>query len=703
MTAQDRDDPAIAAAFLDRYLRDADAGAVRTLSEYQAEFPSHRDLVAREFAALQAPPDPSGEGSSQRIAHYQIVEELGRGGQGVVYRALDLRLKRHVALKVLDRLGLRSDAMLARFRREAEVASRLDHPGICTVLDSGVADGVTYIAMQLVQGESLAHRIAHSEPPRGREAMAEVLELFEKAAAALHAAHEAGIVHRDIKPANIMITEGGDPVLLDFGLARDESEEGTHLTQTGDVFGTPAYMSPEQLRGEASRVDRRTDIYSLGAALFECLTHRAPIDAPNREQLYRAILEQEPANPQSLNPALSYDISVVARTALEKVPDSRYQTARAMADDLARVRRYEPIRARPVSAWVRVQRWVQRNRTVAALSAVLFLVLSVSLGVIYTQNLELERELDDAIAGRLTKQEQKVQGLLVEGYQTLFGAESRGADVIFEEILAIDPNNTAAIAGRYWFDIYEPEKATAVLDRYAGGMADDSDVLWMRGLVAEQAGDSERAQDYYAQAGSGETHLRAYLQGLREVKSFTSRNVEDAKRAIPRFRQAIMRSARPQFHYFHSLLMAAVYAGDEPTKLEAAEMLEHHWPDSPGTLDAIAQFFLPTDPDRAERALHRLAEIKPSPFVTIGLAQLELQRGNRDGALRRYEQGLADNPGFALVWFMRGQLWEQHGEPEKARADYSEAVRLFEAETVDSEQRRQMLAMAKAGLERVQD
>ena len=274
---------------------------------------------------------------------------------------------------MLKGFGALSDKVIQRFRREAEVASRLDHPGICAVYDAGVTAGIPYIAMRFVEGQTLADSIklgrsslvtaptggdliefeddaaAAPEPAlstesssvtttRKRSEILAIVAIVEKAARALHAAHEAGIIHRDIKPGNIMVTPAGEPVILDFGLASDEAND-LSLTQTGDLFGTPAYMSPEQLMARRIRVDRRTDVYSLAVTLYECVTLQRPFDAATREAMYEAIQYKEPSHARKLNPEVPGDLETVLEKALEKAP-------RPSLRDGARLRRGPAARAR---------------------------------------------------------------------------------------------------------------------------------------------------------------------------------------------------------------------------------------------------------------------------------------------------------------------------------------------------------------------
>ena len=403
------------------------------LQHYVELFPGHLDVIAREYIAAenarQSHPLDSSESDADHLGPYALEHELGRGGQGAVFLAEDTRLGRKVALKVLSGLGPGAKEHIKRFRREAELAGRLDHPGICGVHEAGIEGGVPFIAMRYIDGETLAQRIAHSkgsdeldgpetsfvdfsvvggggaddaggEPVAGdplsstmdKSQLDATLALFEKTALALHAAHELGIVHRDIKPGNIIVTKDGEPVLLDFGLARADDGAGPSLTQSGDLFGTPAYMSPEQVAAQRIGIDRRTDIYSLGVTLFECLTLSRPFEAPTREGLYKAILTQEAPDARKLNPAISPELRIVLACTLEKNSDRRYATAEDFAEDLNRVRELRPIAARPVSRWLRAKRWAQRNPVLATATLGLFIAISSVAGVFYAQNQEVLRE-----------------------------------------------------------------------------------------------------------------------------------------------------------------------------------------------------------------------------------------------------------------------------------------------------------------------
>tara|TARA_R110002072_G_scaffold107517_2_gene233871 strand:+ start:11444 stop:14875 length:3432 start_codon:yes stop_codon:yes gene_type:complete len=406
-------------AFLAEYRRDLEADSLRSLEEYQRQFAGHEAIVADEWrwlepqSATAASEACSQEAEARHIGPYRIVGELGRGAQATVFLAEHEQLRRRVALKVLRSSPNEFDSTTEqRFRREAEATARLDHPGICSVYESGRSDGLTWIAMQHVVGDTLARCLSRRAESGGassalpatsevdsdvtsnttRGELMRVVAFVEQAARAVHVAHERGLVHRDLKPGNLMVAHDGRPVVLDFGLVHDESES-LGLTGSSDVLGTPYYMAPEQLQTTRGAVDRRTDVYSLGVTLFECLTGRRPFDAVSREALFRQILTVEPPSPRTINPDIPRDLEVVVLTALDKDRDRRYQTALEFAEDLRRVRQFEPIAARPVSPAGRLWRWARRHPAIAA--SVAFAMLSLTVGL--TLSLRFQARLESAL------------------------------------------------------------------------------------------------------------------------------------------------------------------------------------------------------------------------------------------------------------------------------------------------------------------
>ncbi len=314
---------------------------------------------------------PSSIPRSRRFGEYELIAEIARGGMGVVYRARQVRAGRTVALKMILSGQLASDDDVRRFYAEAQAAAGLDHPGIVPIYEVGEIGGQHYYSMALVEGRSLADRIEQgSLPPR------EAAELVRKIARAVAYAHRCGVIHRDLKPANVLLDKHGEPRITDFGLAKRGGEEG--LTATGQILGTPSYMPPEQAAGQVHDVCEGSDVYALGAILFATLTGRPPFQSRNPLDTLVQVLEGEVTLPTRLNRQVPRPLELICLRCLEKKPNDRYESANALADDLDRFLRDEPVEARPADWPQRLRRWARRSPALAghwaAISAALLIV-----------------------------------------------------------------------------------------------------------------------------------------------------------------------------------------------------------------------------------------------------------------------------------------------------------------------------------------
>jgi serine/threonine-protein kinase len=309
-----------------------------------------------------------------QVPGYEVEAVLGHGGMGVVYKARHLRLNRPVALKMLLAGPYARPEERGRFLREAEAVAGLRHPNIVQVHDSGELDGQPYFVMEFVEGGALARKLAGTPLP-ARDAA----RLLATLADAVRVAHEGGIVHRDLKPANILLTADGTPKIADFGLAR-HFDGGSALTLSGAPLGTPSYMAPEQAIGKGRQAGPATDIYALGAVLYEMLTGGPPFRAETAAETQLQVIYQEPVPPSRLNARVPRDLETICLTCLRKAPERRYATAAALADDLQRFQRGEPIAARPPGPLERTARWVRRHPTGSALLAASFVLAVVLVG-----------------------------------------------------------------------------------------------------------------------------------------------------------------------------------------------------------------------------------------------------------------------------------------------------------------------------------
>lgn len=381
------------------YLMRLEMGQQAVTEEFYGRFPQWRERLRQQFelhewlrngeaselsgsprpAATRSPVSPAGTTGGSWPRHYEILEEIGRGGMGVVYKARQVSLGRLVALKMILAGAQAGPDELARFRAEAEAVARLQHPNIVQIYEVGEQDGKPFLALEFVVGGSLEEKLAGAPQP-GRPSA----QLLETLARAVHVAHEQGIVHRDLKPANVLLSRDGTPKITDFGLAKRLNVEATGPTLSGDIVGTPSYMAPEQALGRPGGIGPAVDVYALGAILYEMVTGRPPFDGTSAWDTIALVLGTDPVSPARLQPSVPRDLETVCLKCLEKEPGKRYVSANDLADDLHRFLNGEPIRARPVGTWERGVKWGKRRPAIAALLALTVLVASVGLlGVLW--------------------------------------------------------------------------------------------------------------------------------------------------------------------------------------------------------------------------------------------------------------------------------------------------------------------------------
>jgi eukaryotic-like serine/threonine-protein kinase len=382
---------------IERHLADC-ADCLRTLEASRSNDPW------LELLRVVGPADsPDAAGPALPLG-YELEALIGRGGMGVVHRARQLGLDRRVALKTIAAGRDASPQLIERFRREFEAVASLNHPAIVPIHDVGVRDGVPFFAMELLEGGSLADRLAAGPLP-----ISAAVALAERLARAIDYAHRRGIVHRDLKPSNILFDAEGEAKVADFGLAKrlDADDDAPAATRSNVLLGTPSYMAPEQAAGRTESVGAAVDVHALGAILFECLAGRPPFLASSPLETLELIRTAEPPSPTRFRPDLPPDLGTICLTCLEKDPARRYASAASLADDLGRFSRGETILARPAGPLDRAAKWARRRPAEAAFAALLFLSLAGTIGGLLAHQARLRAALDREAAAATDARRQR--------------------------------------------------------------------------------------------------------------------------------------------------------------------------------------------------------------------------------------------------------------------------------------------------------
>ena len=659
---------------VERFLEHLRAGASADVASFARQHPHlGSELVAALEAAqfLEAARLERGAGHGERVGPFLIRGELGRGAMGVVWEAVEEPLGRHVALKLLPAELFGSAAARARFEREARLASRLDHPGICTVYGAGVSGGRPWIAMRLVPGSTLAERIAADRerggsdggiPSQSRERPLEIARCIARVARALASAHACGVLHRDIKPSNVMVTPTGEPVLLDFGIAAATDGEASELTRTGETAGTPGYLAPELIAGEVPRPDALCDVYALGVTLYECLALRRPFQGPTRESVYRAILAGSPPDVRRFDPRVPPDLWMAVSTALERDRTRRYAGAELLAEDLEACVAGRPIAARPVRLLGRVARWARREPRQAVLSvatAAAALALAVSGGMLIASRDALQ-------AGRQAQRTSEIEASLAEAFSQWGSRSYEVADATFQRILALDPGNEDALVGSVLARLRLQRNEDALELLRSAPQTPSFD-----GLRALAAGVPVPAEDpHWLQTAPA---FELFVDGERlrfeaEGRPHSER-VEWMRKALARYDEAVLRAPQARMLYHQLRVLAAAEAKDEAATRSSCAALANLWPDSGRALYQAGSALVDFDPAAARSLLDRSIALEPEYSATwqcLGIAHLRLE--SFEQARAAFERAVALRPGSAPSWNGLGVTLGALGCPDEQRA-----------------------------------
>ena len=602
---------------------------------------------------------------TRKLGPYTILDTIGEGGQACVYLAFDDRLDRRVALKVLS--GLDGAKAKARFRREAEIASRLDHVGICPVYDVGFLDeGEAYIAMRLIEGPSLAELVGRAAAkdsseelvlaPRTQEEIEGVVGVVLQLARALEVAHAAGIVHRDVKPANAVLCPDRGPVLLDFGVAKDK--EGLELTLDGDVFGTPPYMAPEQIRGE--RVDARVDVYALGITLFELLTLRRPFEGKSVSEIFHVIQTREAPSLRRLNPALPRDLEAIVATAIEKNPAQRYRSARLLSEDLEAFLSHRTVRARPLTPPGMALRWLRREPLKAGLLAALMLAI-VSAALLFAHWADI-REF------QRVEDQREAERLVDEAYGNEVTLNGHSIDK-FRRALRLQPAHSEARLGLA-IALRNQGRNEEALETLAHPSITELHSSVRKWFMGEAPDRSVLGEDDLRQSG-----LRETVRALMARESFINRGGRVPLDALLRHStRAILESAKPRAISYYLRAEAAGWLENRGVARDAANDIRRLFPQFPFAWHYAASAERCFDLDRAEESYLRFIEMAgPTPGAYSNLADIRRATGRLAEAERALRLAADLDPESPLLLRNLGLVLGDQGRHAEAIEELARA------------------------------
>ncbi len=605
--------------------------------------------------------DSAGPREFPAIQGYEVIEEIGRGGMGVVYKALQVSTKRVVALKVMLAGPFASSSAVRRFEREVELAARLQHASIVRVLESGEVGGQRYYAMEFVDGIRLDRYLSRAKADRGA-----TLRLFQRVCEAVEHAHATGVIHRDLKPSNVLVDAAAEPHVLDFGLAKatDQPQAGeataTCVSFPGQVLGTLFYLSPEQAAGLPDEVDERTDVYALGVMLFETLTGSLPFDTAGRpSEIIQRILETPPARPTALSDRVDGELETIILKALEKEKERRYQSALKMGEDLRRYLEGEPILARRPSSLYVLRKKIRKHRlpVTVALAAVILVLIGLA-GRSWSRQRALEQTRRDALECQLAMEYASRAERLLGEAQELYGRRPRPPEVPL-----------------VWAHAqYRTEEARNQGIAFVEGMVRGDPSNWtareLLAAIKRATGDVERADELYAQVEreAPDTAEAWYLRSFATL---------ERQRALQCVQEAVQREPTHALAWNRLAWLRQALGDPEGARRGADRLIElgedpDEWTIFKGHVWARQGRF-----DEAIEEYAHVSETSTDGKYT-GSALLYLAHAYR--GLKEYEKAVesyddiiaSSGPGPADVWYYYQRatpLWIL-GRTEEALADY---------------------------------